>query len=448
MGETKPKELSEKQIMAGEYLQMGQTLLGAEKFKEAIEMFEKSLKCDPMNKITYISEGIGYASLEDYTMAKKSFQKAIKVDKNFSDAYFQLGNIYFLEGSFEEGLKSYNQALFLGYNNEGLYYNLGLAYEEREEYEEAVRNYSKAISINEAEPVYMIRKASLQIMMGKYEESLQTLERLRMNCPESFDGYHLTAAAYTLLGRYEKADEVLAYAQKLFPDDKDLMFDRMRVLFTQGNVDEALELLDRAKDMDCTAEEQKEVLLNKGKIYIQKENLDGAVSELTKAGLIAGGNEVDGEIQYLLMNCYLIMKDYENLLKVARSVERKNTSNAYNLCGVYFECIALKLLGDEAFKRTCEQAVRYYRSISLNDPSRIDAYLFRAMCYKDLAQYEKAIESVDYVLLLQPENGQLHQIKGNILNEMPGKQTEAQKEYEEAKRLGDGFSFLGGDYFG
>lgn len=441
-------ELSEKQIEAGEYLQMGQTLLGAEKFKEAIEKFDKSLKCDPMNKITYISEGIAYANLEDYDRAKKCFHKAIKIDKNFPDGYFQLGNIYFLEGDFEKGLKNYNQALFLGYNNEGLYYNLGLAYEEREEYEEAVRNYSKAISMNEMEPVYMIRKASLQIMMGKCEEALQTLEKLRMHCPESFDGYHLTAAAYTLLGKYEEANKALEYAQRLFPDDKDLLFDRMRVLVTQGSIEEALKLLERAQEMECTDEEKKEVLLNKGKIYIQKENLEEAVREFVAALAIPGGIEENGEIQYLLMNCYLLLKDYENLLKVSRSVDRKNTDNAYNLCGMYFECMALKLMESGDFQKTCEDAVRYYRSISLKEPSRIDVYLFRAMCYKELKEYEKAIESVDYVLLLQPDNAQLHQIKGNILSEMPGKEAEAQKEYEAVKGLGGGLSFLGGDYFG
>lgn len=444
MDDVKRAGLSENQMEAEEYLQMGQTLMGAEKVDEAIVAFEKALKHDPLNKIIHISEGIAYASLEKYDKAKKCFSRAIKVDKNFADAYFQLGNIAFLDGDFEEGLKNYNQAIFLGYNNEALYYNLGLIYEEREEYGEAIRNYSKAIMMDERNPVYMIRKASLQIMMSKYEEALQTLEKLRIQCPDSFDGYHLTAAAYTMLGEYEKADEILKYAQDLFPDDKDLLFDRMRVLVTKDDEEGALKLLEEAKELDCTAEERKEILLNEAKIYAQREDLDKAVTLFTEGLRIPGGEEVNAELQYFLMNCYLILKDYTKLLDIARTVDRSKIDNAYNLCGVYFECLALKLSEDPSLKKTCEDAIRYYRNISLNDPSRIDAYLFRAMCYKDLGNYTKAIETIDYILMLQPQNGQLHQIKGNILSEMPGREEDTKKEYSEAKRLGVASSLLGG----
>ena len=71
--------------------------------------------------------------------------------------------------------------------------------------------------------------------------------------------------------------------------------------------------------------------------------------------------------------------------------------------------------------------------------------MFRAMCYKDIGNYDKALETIDYVILIQPENGQLHQIKGNILKEMSGRSVEAEEEYREAKRLGFDASFLGGE---
>lgn len=67
------------------------------------------------------------------------------------------------------------------------------------------------------------------------------------------------------------------------------------------------------------------------------------------------------------------------------------------------------------------------------------------MCYKDLGNFDKALETIDYVILIQPENGQLHQIKGNILREMGGRSNEAEEEYKRAKALGFDKSVLGGD---
>lgn len=436
-------EMTEVQIEAQEYLQMGQTLLGAEKPKEAVEMLNKALNCDPMNKITHITMGIAYAGMERYSEAKKSFNNAIKLDKTFADAFFQLGNVAFLEDDFSEGLNNYNQAIYFGYANAELYYNLGLVYEEREEYSEALRNYTKAITVNPNSPVYMVRKASLQIMIGKYEEALQTLEKLRINCPDSFDGYHLTAAVFTMLGEYEKADELLKHAQVMFPDDKDLIMDRIRVLVTKGDDQAALNILQDAKKMDCTAEEIKEIYLNEAKIYAQQENIEKSIEIFEKALELPDALDMNPEIRYYLMNAYMAVADYENLRKITKTVDRKDTVNAFNLCGVYFECVALKALDNEEYTKMYEKAIKYYRNISLDDPSRIDAYLFRAMCYKDLKKYEKAVETIDYVILIQPKNGQLHQIKGNILSEM-GQKPEAQAEYEEAKKLGFDASVLGG----
>lgn len=436
---------AENQIEAKEYLQMGQTLMGAEKYQDAINMLDKSLEYDPVNKITYITKGIAYASLEQYSEAKKAFNNALKVDKTFADAYFQLGNIAFLENDFEGGVKNYNQAVHYGYNHAELYYNLGLVYEERSEDGEALRNYNRAIAIDSNNPAYMLRKAILQIHIGKYDEALQTLEKFQIYHPDSFEGYHLTAAIYTIQGEYDKAEDLLKKAQEQFPADKDLLFDRMRVLVTKGDKIQALELLNKAKEMDCSSSEKKEIFFNEGKIYAQENNIKEAINCFLTALSITGTEESDPEIRYFLMNSYLVLKDYENLLKVSKMVDRNNTNNPYNLFGTYFECVALKAMQDDSYKKAYENAQRYYRNISLNDPSRIDAYLFRSMCYKDLGNFDKALETIDYVILIQPENGQLHQIKGNILREMGGRSNEAEEEYKRAKALGFDKSVLGGD---
>ena len=195
-----------------EYIQMGQALAGHENYAEAHEAFDKALKLDPMNKIAYMSKGVCYSLEENFTEAKECYTRALKIDREFADAYFQLGNIAFIEEAFEDGMKYYNQAVSFGYQSPELFYNLGLAYEEQDDPERAMRYYAKAEKLDDMNPVYSIRRASLQIILGKYEEALQTLEHVRAIAPDSFDGYHLTAAVYSIREEYDKAESILKEA--------------------------------------------------------------------------------------------------------------------------------------------------------------------------------------------------------------------------------------------
>lgn len=435
------KQIEENEVSeAQEYLQMGQVLMGAQKFKEAIQLFEKTLKDDPMDKIAYISKGIAHASIEEFGQAKECFKRCIMIDKNFADAYFQLGSMCFLEDDFQEGVKNYNQAIALGYHSADIYFNFALVYEERNEIDEAIRYYTKAANIDETVPDYVIRKATLQIMIEKYEEALQTLEKVRNRFPDSFEGYHLTAATYTMLEEYDKADAILKDALERFPDDMDIMFDRMRVLITKGDLENAVLLLADAKQRAFTAEQKKEILLNEAQIKGQQDKQDELDRLLLEALEIPEKTRFDSEIRYMLMVSYLVQKDFTNLQKIAKQVDKNETDDPYNMCGLYFEGVALKGMNDPECKKFFQNAVKYYRNISMKDPSRVDAYLFRAMCYKELGNYEKAMEAIDYMLLIQSENAQLHFIKGTLLRDQ-GNKAEAEQQFEEAKRLGLNKSF-------
>lgn len=424
-----------------EYLQMAQVLLGAEKFEEALKYCDKVLENQPMNAVAYITKGITLANMEEYEKAKECFKRCIKIDKYFADAYFQLGNIEFLLDNFQDGIKNYNEAVSYGYEGAALYYNLALVYEEQENIEEAIRYYTKASNIDETNAEYLIRKATLQITISKYEEALQTLGKIRNRFPDSFEGYHLTAAALTLLERYDEADAILEKALLLFPDDVEVMFDRIRVLITKGDFNTALHIIEKAEDMDVVPEIKKEILLNKAKISGQMEELDKTIEYLKQAFEIEEGDYLNSEIQYLLLNALYIKKEFVEMFDVAQKVDKDNTEDPYNLSGMYYMCIAAREKGDKDYEKRFIEAVKYYRNISLKDPSRIDAYLFRAMCYRELKEYKKAMEAIEYVLLLQPDSAQLHQIKGNLLLDQ-GKKGEAQLEYLEAKRLGLNQNFM------
>ena len=48
----------------------------------------------------------------------------------------------------------------------------------------------------------------------------------------------------------------------------------------------------------------------------------------------------------------------------------------------------------------------------------MDAFLFRAMCYRDIEDYTKALEILDYILLMRPDQKDLHSIRASIMERL------------------------------
>ena len=408
----------ETQTEADELLQMGQMLLGVGKINEALEKLKLAENYAPKDTNIWMTQGIAYAVNEKFSEARDCFDRVVKLDDSLPDVYFYLGNIDFLEDDFESGIKNFNQAVALGYDSSELFYNLGSVYEERNEPDDAIRNYSKAIRKSPLVIEYYLRKAVVQIRMEDYHAAIETLEEARLHCPDQLEVYHLMAAAYSLQDDPDRADEILMEAEQIFPEDIEIMMDRLRILIIRGQLDQALQLLKKIKDQRCTPSNLKELLLDEGKIYAVKEKNDQAILCWKRALDIKEYGELDSEIYFFLMNAYMEVKDYKAVIRMAKKMDRNDVDDEYSLTSVYFECVADKALNYQNFESAYENAIRYYRCISLKEPSRIDAYIFRAMCYKDIGEYKKALDTLDYVLLIQPDIPDIHEIRECILKEM------------------------------
>lgn len=424
-----------------EWLNQGQMLMGAEAFDEADKYFDKVLDADPMNGDAYLLKGLVRADTGQLDSAKDMFNRALMINKNRAECWFHLGNIAFLQDQFNEGVKCFNKAIALGYDNPEVYFHLGLMYEDREDFQEALRCYNKAISMDELTIAYRVRKISLYLAMGRYEEAIQALKELRMIAPDHFDSYHLLAAAYSALGRFNDADEVLKAAEEKFPGDMDLFFDRLRVLAAKGDVDSALEHISRIEDTQLDLTQQKELLLTKGKLLGQTEKLEAAQVCFEQVLAMSEEAQDDGEALYFLMNTCIARGDYEKLLKYAKCAEKTVKTDPYTFCALYYSALASAKMNADNVKMNYRRAIQFYRSVSMENPDRIDAYLFRAVCHRDLKEYDQALEMVDYVRLLQPDNGEIYVIKSSILSEK-GDRAGADAALKKAQALGARMSGL------
>lgn len=429
-----------------EYLQQGQVLLGAEKYEEAVERLDKALELDERNVDAYISKGIALAYLGRLDEAEESLKRAITVKKDCADAYYHLGNIALMRGTYGSGIENLNLAIANGYEGADAYYLIGLMHEQSDDPLLALRNYSKAIRMDETNPMYRIKKAVLEYSLGDYESVIETSKGIRKYCPDHFEGYHLSAAAMTMLKRYQEAKDILEKARVAFPDDNDITLDLVRVLLAEEDYAQAKQLLEAAEKNEPAEDELKEIYLSLGKIYLAEENTEDGEKYLLRSLKTGVFGEKDFETQFVLVNLYNATSQYEKMLDMAQQIIDSHNEESYALSGRYFAALAKKGIPGADYKAAYREAARYYRQFTLQEPTRVDGYVYRAMCHRDLEEYNKAIDCLEYVLLLAPESKELHLLKGGILKEM-GKEKESAEELRLAEQMKSaGFpDFLGGE---
>lgn len=421
------KEKDMDKLQAQEYLTQGNILLGQGKYDEALSYYKKAENEDPMNLDIYISKGITYANQEQLNRAKEQFEKALKINRRSGVTYFHLGSIELLEGNTSAGIENYNMAIANGYDDAQLYYNLGLLYEEYGDSDLAIRNYSKAIQRDALRPDIRIRKARLLIRLNHFNEALQALDETILTNPDVFEGYHIKFMLLIQMNRLDDAEKLLDTALYLFPEDHGFDLDRVTLKIEQKRTEEALEILTNLEKVSAMDDELlRRVFMQEAQIYASIDNIEQAISSLEQAKKISEKNNVfDTEVVFLLASCHLAQGKYQELLLDARQILEKGEDGYNKETARYYEPLALKMLGkkNEAEIKYTE-ALTEFRRKSLEIPGNLDSYLLRALCFRDMEQYDKALELINYVVQLQPERVEPLMLKVALLEAL-GKTEEA-----------------------
>lgn len=413
-----------------EYLTQGSVLAGQGKYDQALAYYDKAEHENPMEIEVYLSKGIAYANLDRLDEAKAQFEKALKVNRASGLTYFHLGSIALLQGDVAFGFENYNKAIAHGYDDAQLYYSIGLLHEENGEADMAIRNYSKAIMRDAMRPDIRIRKARLLLQGNHFPEALQALDETILTNPDVFEGYHLKFSVLMQLKQYAKAEEVIEGAIKLFPKDPGFVIDKASLYIAQNKVDDALAVLTELENAEETDDAvHRRIHMEKAQIFATQDDVRAAISALEQAKALSDKNgEFDTEVIFLLANCHLSTEEYEKVLDYARQLLEKANDGYSKESARYFEPFALKMLGhmDEAMP-LYKDAINEYRNQALSAPGNLDAYLLRTMCLRDIEQYDKALELIDYVITLQPERAEPRLLRVTILEAL-GRTDEATNE--------------------
>ena len=419
---------------AEEYNQQGKVLFSIEKYNEAIEMYKKAENENPMFLNTYFNLGEAYVMLDKYDKAKESFNKVLLIDKKNGITYFHLGNVEFLLDNNDMGREYYAKAINNGYDDAQLYVNLANVSEDVGEKEEAIKNYNKAILRDKFRVDAKLRKAMIYIGENKYQEALQTLDNMIEFNPEIFEGHHYKVLVNIELGDYLEAGRTLKKAIALFPDDDGFVFDKLMLLEKQEKYDEALDLI----DTKYNESEDRNILLEKAKILLAKDRSEESVLLFEK--VMDAEENFDDETRFYLINIYINTDKVSKALDCSKEIIANGVQNQFYFAAVYYRALCLSKLGKVVESKVAyEEAIKIFRFASSANPGMLDIIMYRAICYKELKNYDKAFEMVNYLIAINEDMGEAYLIRAELyqaLNESDKAEADKATAASKGKLLG------------
>ena len=427
-------ETNEIRLEAQDLNQQGAMLLRTGNVEAAKVKFDKAIALDPMLMDSYKNYGDLYMSLQEYQNAKNSYKKAMLIEKS-GLLHFLYGNACFMNDELHEGLESYNFAIHEGYDNDEMMFFMGMAYEHMQDDNMAMRYFQKACVKNPSRPDYLVKKIGALVRLGMYNSANEATDELLAKAPEMFDGYHIKIQ---LLLYEEKYDEAIAFAKAAsdqFPEDADLLYDYAKALSLAKRLDEALKVIDSAKSMKYFADVKRQFVLLEGQIFAECNNYKRAIACCDECIALEAENGFDGEARFMLMNLCLAEPNYQKALDQSVEIIKHDAEDLYYYAALYYRPFCTKQLGNvNEARKFYKEANSIYRLATLKNPAAIDIYLYRAMCLKDMEEYEKALELLDFVNGLSIEIAEVHTIRADIYRNQ-GRKSLAEEELQQAYRI-------------
>lgn len=216
-------------------LLQGNELLGAEKYSEALEVFDTLLAEDETYITAWFSRGIALYQIGEYEEAIVSYDRAIQITPNLSEAWHNRGAALDNLRRYEEAIASYNRAIEITPDDDKAWNNRGIALDNLGKYKEAISSYDRAVQIKpDQDKVWNDRGVSLR-ELGLYEEAISSYEKAVQLKPDDYNTWHNQGFTYFQWGKYVESLDCYDRAISIKSNQYNSWHGKGIVQFVMGN---------------------------------------------------------------------------------------------------------------------------------------------------------------------------------------------------------------------
>ena len=197
--------------------------------KQARELFRKAVRLDPNYAYamvylawTHFVDGLWFSSHynveNSFTRATEIAQKALQIDNRLSDAYAVLSFANLTKRKFDEAVAAGEQSIALGPNDSENHAIVAMVMEYLGDGQAAKKLLHLAMRLDpHYPPWYQFRLASVNRLLGRYEDCIAILENMKKTGKSTFIGELERGTTYAMMGRMEEATACVKRALELNP---------------------------------------------------------------------------------------------------------------------------------------------------------------------------------------------------------------------------------------
>jgi tetratricopeptide (TPR) repeat protein len=437
------------------YNELGTTYRFMGRDTEALQAFDKALSISPNYSEAIMNAGIVHLGSGDGAGAKEKFQRAIRLNSKNYKAHYWLGSALLTEGNPHMALESLNTALALNKDNASVITKMGEAYEAQGNTSGAIASYRKAIQANPSYmPAYMgisnifdsrgdgeLAMAELRSALNvnpRYSEGRNRLGRLALSVdkpdqaleyyraslkmnPQDSDAINGIAHALTVIAQRQatwsqtvgaesdlvNAEQSIQEALQMNPNDLRLHLAHLRISRLAGKPDtskaELARLVSNPPQNDIEGMIQGEAYMAMGE-YGKADQIFGSLVQ-KNAGqpdnlLIIGDTlKINGNLHGAEQAYKAVLATEPANLKAQRGLDRIEKATAESKeVGRRGKALKSWTLG----RSGKESAIDFYEDALSQNPRQVDSRLELSKLYEKTNEYEKAANSYQYYLNLNP----------------------------------------------
>lgn len=406
---------------------LGTCYMATGKMEKAISIYEKALEINPKAPMAYFNIASAYQVRQEHEKAIIYLKKAIEISEEESFlAALAMSQVKLQK--FEDALKVYKQLAVMCPSKENYKYNVVICYEALGDISTAIKMLEEIIYVN---PKYLLpaqKLASLYIKTNQLVKAKEIYDNILLKnkiTPEVMHQYAILssslcdsdtaermlkkvikmnpdfAKAHKDLGiiylnkrLFDYAEEEFEIALKLSPNDFEILFEYGNYFYSISKNLEADRYYGEALEI-----EPNNVLaltfMGLNKLILNK--LDEAHEYIMRAVKLESNHEY---VQFCAGRILYAEEKYnEAKTYLIRAVEQNPDIETQNtLALTYFK------LGEY------EQALNIFKNIDTKRPKNISVLMEIAKCYEALENNDSALEYLDKVVSIFPDNEEAHEM--------------------------------------
>ncbi|MFB2807487.1 tetratricopeptide repeat protein [Microcystis sp. BLCC-F209] len=265
------------------YANRGNLYSDQQKYKLALDDYNKAIELNPNFAMAYNNRGGLYRLQEKYDLALSDYDKAIELNPNYAYAYNNRGGLYYDQQKYDLALSDINKTIELNRNFAEAYYNRGILYYDQQKYDLALADYSKAIDINPNYAEAYNNRGNLYRLQQKYDLALADINKTIELNPNLAEAYNNRGVLYRLQEKYDLALSDYSKAIDINRNFAMAYYNRGILYFNQQKYELALADWNKAIKINPN---HAEAYANRGVLYAELKQTEKAKIDLQQAAIL------------------------------------------------------------------------------------------------------------------------------------------------------------------